>query len=208
MDDHGDFDSVSWQREDAQQAEASMPFSQPSNLPTRPVSGRRSDSHSSEPQAGEQADEVDLAGIGRDGVLEVTVDTPLKENDGTKDAYVSYLVRTHVSSVLAVSMRLSNSRARPTSNPSRSQSSRFVDVLQILSSSDRLYIEIIRPALFLPYLKRTIWRMSEVTASVPSSPSVEHGLCIGLSSAAHYTRCYGEQQSSFYSSRQPTGTHR
>lgn len=52
---------------------------------------------SSEPQAGEQADDVDLAGIGRDGILEVTVDSPLKENDGTKDAYVSYLVTTHVS---------------------------------------------------------------------------------------------------------------
>ena len=51
---------------------------------------------SSEPQAGEHADNVDLAGIGRDGVLEVTVDTPIKENDGTKDAYVSYLVVTHV----------------------------------------------------------------------------------------------------------------
>lgn len=51
---------------------------------------------SSEPQAGEQADNVDLAGIGREGMIEVTVDTPLKENDGTKDAYVSYLVTTHV----------------------------------------------------------------------------------------------------------------
>lgn len=51
---------------------------------------------SREPQAGEQADNVDLAGIGRDGILEVTVDTPMKENDGTKDAYVSYLVTTHV----------------------------------------------------------------------------------------------------------------
>ncbi|KAI5285394.1 intercellular trafficking and secretion [Ascosphaera acerosa] len=32
-----------------------------------------------------------------DGVLECTVDAPLKENDGTKDAYISYLVTTHVS---------------------------------------------------------------------------------------------------------------
>ncbi|KAL2436600.1 Sorting nexin-4 [Exophiala dermatitidis] len=93
MDDHGDFDSVSWQREDTQQAESSAPFQ--ANLPTRPGDGRRSDSMSSEPQAGEHADNVDLAGIGRDGILEVTVDSPLKENDGTKDAYVSYLVTTH-----------------------------------------------------------------------------------------------------------------
>jgi sorting nexin-4 len=97
MDDHGDFDSVSWQREDPQQAESSAPFSHQSDLPSRPAGTRRSDSVSSEPQAGEQADAVDLAGIGRDGRLEVTVDSPLKENDGTKDAYVSYLVTTHVS---------------------------------------------------------------------------------------------------------------
>jgi sorting nexin-4 len=94
MDDHGEFDSVSWQREDAAQAESSAPFH--STLPERSASGRRSDSLSREPQAGDQEDPVDLAGIGRDGILEVTVDTPLKENDGTKDAYVSYLVTTHV----------------------------------------------------------------------------------------------------------------
>lgn len=97
MDDHGDFDSVSWQREDPQQAESSAPFSHQSSLPSRSAGARRSDSLSSEPQAGEQADGVDLAGIGRDGTLEITVDSPLKENDGTKDAYVSYLVTTHVS---------------------------------------------------------------------------------------------------------------
>jgi len=102
MDDHGDFDSVSWQREDPRQPESSAPFSHQSNLPTRSASGRRSDSLSSEPQAGQQADNVDLAGIGRDGTLDVTVDTPLKENDGTKDAYVSYLVTTHVSSIAFV----------------------------------------------------------------------------------------------------------
>jgi sorting nexin-4 len=97
MDDHGEFDSVSWQREDAPPAESSAAFH--SSLPDRPAPGRRSDSVSSEPQAGEQADNVDLAGIGRDGTLEVTVDTPLKENDGTKDAFVSYLVSTHVSNL-------------------------------------------------------------------------------------------------------------
>ena len=94
MDDHGEFDSVSWQREETHQAESSAPF--PSNLPERPANERRSDNLASEPHAGEHADGVDLAGIGRDGVLEVMVDTPLKEGDGTKDAYVSYLVTTNV----------------------------------------------------------------------------------------------------------------
>ena len=38
----------------------------------------------------------DVEGVDAGGVLECIVDTPLKENDGTKDAYISYLVTTHV----------------------------------------------------------------------------------------------------------------
>jgi len=38
--------------------------------------------------------DLDLAGVG-DGVLECTVTNPIKENDGSKDAYVSYLVTTN-----------------------------------------------------------------------------------------------------------------
>lgn len=44
---------------------------------------------------GRNADEMDLAGVG-DAVLECTVTQPNKENDGSKDAYVSYLVTTNV----------------------------------------------------------------------------------------------------------------
>jgi hypothetical protein len=58
-----------------------------------------------EPQAGPLADAVDLAGIG-DGVLECHVDSPLKENDGTKDAYISYLVTTHVCTFLTPRVQL------------------------------------------------------------------------------------------------------
>ncbi|KAL5314704.1 hypothetical protein ACEPPN_017349 [Leptodophora sp. 'Broadleaf-Isolate-01'] len=43
---------------------------------------------------GRHADAMDLAGVG-EGVLECTVTQPIKENDGTKDAYVSYLVTTN-----------------------------------------------------------------------------------------------------------------
>jgi hypothetical protein len=46
-------------------------------------------------QAGRNADDLDLAGVGT-ATLECTVTQPMKENDGTKDAYVSYLVTTHV----------------------------------------------------------------------------------------------------------------
>jgi len=46
-------------------------------------------------QAGPNADALDLAGVGR-GVLETHVSDPQTEAEGTKDAYVSYLVTTDV----------------------------------------------------------------------------------------------------------------
>ena len=98
MDDHANFDSVSWPHEPQQehsQPPTTGPDAHESTLPTRPVNGKRSMSENNEPQAGEYADGVDLGGIG-DGMLECTVDTPLKESDGTKDAYVSYLITTRV----------------------------------------------------------------------------------------------------------------
>lgn len=97
MDDHNDFDSVSWRREG--ESDTSRPTSAEisnTTLPTRISSGKQpSRSVHQEPQAGELAEPVDLAGIG-DGILECTVGSPVKENDGTKDAYVSYLITTTV----------------------------------------------------------------------------------------------------------------
>lgn len=48
-----------------------------------------------EPQAGPDADAVDLAGVGL-GTLVTSVTDPQTVNDGTKDAFVSYLVTTDV----------------------------------------------------------------------------------------------------------------
>ncbi len=45
------------------------------------------------------SDPLDLAGVG-DGILECTVTAPVKENDGTKDVFVSYLVTTNVCAAL------------------------------------------------------------------------------------------------------------
>jgi len=86
-----DFDSVSWQNETEETS---------TSAPTPHTEGRigpngRRKSSSNAQQAGRNADAVDLAGIG-DGRLDCTVDSPLKENDGSKDAYVSYRVTTHV----------------------------------------------------------------------------------------------------------------
>lgn len=92
-----DFDSVSWRNEDSDNS--------------RPDTGKQNDGHDGDatpisngkrnssqpiPQAGEGAEPIDLAGIGEHGRLDCTVSSPLKEHDGTKDAYVSYLVTTHV----------------------------------------------------------------------------------------------------------------
>ncbi|KAG8526961.1 intercellular trafficking and secretion [Bacidia gigantensis] len=85
-----DFDSVSWQNEP--DSDVSRPNTSQGD-PGAGASGKRKASSGSA-QAGYQADGVDLAGIG-EGRLDCKVDAPLKENDGTKDAYVSYLVTTH-----------------------------------------------------------------------------------------------------------------
>ncbi|KAI9932854.1 intercellular trafficking and secretion [Aspergillus wentii] len=98
MDQHDDFDSVSWRHDpdsDLSRPTTSGTDAEDEHAFNHDVNGkRRMSSAHEEPQAGPLADAVDLAGIG-DGELECRVDTPLKENDGTKDAYISYLVTTN-----------------------------------------------------------------------------------------------------------------
>jgi len=99
MDQHDDFDSVSWKHDPdsdvSRPTTADTDAAETSEIDRDTNGKRRMSSAHEEPQAGPLADAVDLAGIG-DGVLECHVDSPLKENDGTKDAYISYLVTTHV----------------------------------------------------------------------------------------------------------------
>ncbi|KAA8649891.1 hypothetical protein EYZ11_001160 [Aspergillus tanneri] len=101
MDHHDDFDSVSWRHDAESDVSGSRPTTSGTDAPESPgihhdVNGKRRMSSAAHetPQIGSLADAADLAGIG-DGVLECQVDSPLKENDGTKDAYISYLVTTH-----------------------------------------------------------------------------------------------------------------
>jgi len=92
-----DFDSVSWQNEaynDPSRPDTAESRDSGEDAHSVNPNGKRKTSSGS-PQAGHNADPVDLAGIG-DGRLDCRVNTPLKENDGTKDAYVSYLVTTEV----------------------------------------------------------------------------------------------------------------
>lgn len=111
MDQHDDFDSVSWKHDP--DSDVSRPTTsgtdaeEPHGFDHDANGKRRMSSANEEPQAGSLADAVNLAGIG-DGALECRVDSPLKENDGTKDAYVSYLVTTHVSAVLFLMLAETN----------------------------------------------------------------------------------------------------
>ncbi|KAL8927634.1 MAG: hypothetical protein Q9172_001263 [Xanthocarpia lactea] len=90
-----DFDNVSWRNEGSHHSRptSSGPSDEQDHIPTPRSNGKRK-ATTPDPQPGEGADAVDLAGIGKYARLECTVSTPLKEHDGTKDAYVSYLVTT------------------------------------------------------------------------------------------------------------------
>jgi len=95
-----DFANVSWQRDKPAQ-NASSGITSPISDTEGGIGGGNSNGkrRGSGGPLGRDADALDLAGVG-DATLECTVTTPIKENDGTKDAYVSYLVVTHVGSPL------------------------------------------------------------------------------------------------------------
>lgn len=102
MDNNGEFDSITWGND------GDMHETNPSRRRTssgehsraRPSSTgkQRATTTHVESQAGPNADALDLAGVG-EGRLDCKVDSPQKENEGTKDAFVSYLVTTHVSQI-------------------------------------------------------------------------------------------------------------
>jgi sorting nexin-4 len=73
----------------------------PMTSPRHEADGIFNDHRAGSPsQAGRNADAMDLAGVG-EAKLECTVTQPLKENDGSKDAYMSYLVTTIVCASLS-----------------------------------------------------------------------------------------------------------
>ncbi len=86
-------------------------------------------------QAGRNADDLDLAGVGN-ATLECTVTQPIKENDGTKDAYVSYLVTTHVC-LQEIPGKAHADSCRPLSRPLQSLPLLSAGALRISSSYTR-----------------------------------------------------------------------
>lgn len=208
MDEHDDFDSVSWRNDpesDASRPTTSGTDAEEAHNYDHDTNGkRRMSSAHEEPQAGPLADAVDLAGIG-DGVLECRVDTPLKENDGTKDAYISYLVTTNVSSPdypwsfpgeaygcllwpreLSVSTAMSKTISL-THILSRPTSSRFRNPNSVCDDDSPTSISCTRPStantqhvLYHPFPTSTRWSTYEETDLAQSLPPGDHGRCIGF----------------------------
>jgi hypothetical protein len=125
--DHDDFDDV---------------YSSHRNEEVGSPDGRR-ESHAGTAQVGLNADPLDTAGL--DGAtLECTVTLPLKENDGTKDTYVSYLVTTTV--CVPCGNRLSADSSRQISPHLQNQLPPYADASQISSSSTRCSVKNIHNA--------------------------------------------------------------
>lgn len=82
---HDDFSNVSWNTEDTAAAESSS-----SVTATNPDDSDRN---------GHSAFDSDVPGTDDRELLDCTVSEPLKENDGSKDTFVSYLITTNVSRV-------------------------------------------------------------------------------------------------------------
>ncbi|EGD91294.1 sorting nexin-4 [Trichophyton rubrum D6] len=95
--DHNDFDSVSWRNDG--DSDPSRPATSYTDIDNASSSrdnpnGKRRISSTGDEVLSPVQDGAFAAALDN-GMLECTVDTPLKENEGTKDVYVSYLVSTH-----------------------------------------------------------------------------------------------------------------
>ncbi|KAI9759641.1 MAG: tRNA (adenine-N(1)-)-methyltransferase catalytic subunit trm61 [Chaenotheca gracillima] len=94
--DNSDFDSISWGNN--AESDGSRPPTSGTNgdeeSRTRHEDRGKGRASAGTPPVTRTEDPMDMAGV-NSGRLECTVDSPQKENDGTKDAFVSYLVTTN-----------------------------------------------------------------------------------------------------------------
>lgn len=128
-------------------------------------------------QVGRDADPMDLAGVGQ-AVLNCEVSNPIKENDGTKDAYVSYLVTTNVCTLPARCEYCADGLFRLLSRPSRSRLRQYEEDSRTLCFYGKRYQENILSALCRRYLTSTRWNMSVVIDLVRTSRNDGRTLCI------------------------------
>ena len=97
--DQDDFSNVSWHSEQDEAAEGSASAHEPQRSSEYPGIGRGDGGRT----IGDE--EAHLQPTRGDEILECTVSDPHKENDGTKDAYVSYMITTNASPKLSSGWR-------------------------------------------------------------------------------------------------------
>ena len=94
--DQDNFSNISWHSEqEAGPVRPSTPSHQPDS-PERPRNTRQDGARTVE------GEDANLQPAHGGEILECVVSEPHKENDGTKDAYVSYMITTHVRLYLLV----------------------------------------------------------------------------------------------------------
>ena len=101
MDIDEDFDDVSWQNDVEQAPPKAQAPRKPEEVPRTSID-RHGKGRAAEPASPRRipVEAIDLAST-LDGILQCSVDSPQKENDGTKDAFISYKVTTHVCSFVS-----------------------------------------------------------------------------------------------------------
>lgn len=95
MEEHDNFAEISWQS-----SEPSAQLSPSTRNTTTIESDSLGASKNDNGKLSQKSYPVDFDGIG-EGMIECKVTQPIKENDGTKDAYVSYVVTTNVHTSLS-----------------------------------------------------------------------------------------------------------
>lgn len=195
--DHNDFDSVSWRNDgDSDPSRPATSYTDIDNASSSrdDPNGKRRISSTGDEVLSPVQDGAFAAALDN-GMLECTVDTPLKEKEGTKDVYVSYLVSTHVS-VLAISSDNYTYRFnRPISNPFKRLTSAFEGASRTFIFFTIRYFGSILLAPSLHCRINTRWNTYAGIDSGQSSPSVVPGLFTGLSRELHSILSYVELQS-------------
>jgi sorting nexin-4 len=94
--DQDNFSNISWHSDQASGGTTLTPALEaddPAGVSSNGSSGRQATATTHGMDV--DVDQLDPAGLGSE-ILECTVSSPIKENDGTKDAFVSYLITTNV----------------------------------------------------------------------------------------------------------------
>lgn len=101
--DQDNFSNISWHSEQNGGSAAASNTQAVHHEPNSPEYVRNGPDDGRKPgdntKAGMDNDELDHSG---GEILDCTVSDPHKENDGTKDAYVSYLITTNVCAILSI----------------------------------------------------------------------------------------------------------